>query len=279
MNSARYYNPMTGEALLSYKKTTLGKREIPDLRSIGAPVVVDDEYNSGDPYPKDEAREQRLGVFVRDVVLKLAPELADKSCVMLDAGCGTGDWSRAILANTPHQHRLDVAEYSPLALAVCLDQNPRIENACLFDANFPPFEPLKFDVIIAINIFEHIKAPALLIEGLLKSLKDDGVIIVSTPSRYRLKNIIKACLGRRVNLIHDLHVTEYSVGQVKEMVGFVGGSVTKTAGTSLADPEEKFYFLTLVVSTFAQWFLKRILGSGHLLYATVYYRIEKNLRK
>lgn len=278
MPTARYFHPLTGQELTDCRRIPMADREVPDWRTIGAPAAGGDEYGEGDPYPKDEARERWLAAFARDVILPLAPELRARSCVILDAGCGTGDWMSAILANTTLPHHLHVAEYSPSALATCLRRHPHIESACLFDANFPPFEPGAYDVVFAINVFEHIKAPALFLEGLLRSLKPDGVIVMTTPSRYRLKNIIKACLGRSGNLIHPLHMTEYTVGQVKEIARFVGGRVDATAGTVLAAPQEKFYAVTAVLAHTLQWVMRRVLRSHHLLHATVYYRIVKGSR-
>lgn len=278
MSSVRYFSPITGKEITESPRLLLAGREVPDFRTIGSAAVVDDEYGTADPYPKDEAREARLETFAREVILPLVPELQRGPCTILDAGCGTGDWISAILKSAPGPHRVHLAEYSPSALQTCLLRHPTVESACLFDANCPPFEPEAFDVIFAINVFEHIKAPVLFLEGLLKAAKPNGVIIMTTPSRYRLKNIIKAALGRRGNLIHPLHMTEYTVGQVREMARFVGGRVDATAGTAMADPEEKYYRLTALLSHSAQWVLGRVLKSHHLLHATVYYRITKAAR-
>ena len=272
-----YFNPLTGNEIKEKNIICLNGMLVPDFRKIGNPSLNEDEYGSADPYPKEDGRHERLEKFVRDVVLPLAPELLSGPCVVLDAGCGTGDWLEAIMKCTTIPHHWHVAEYSPSALQSCLIALPKIESACLFDANFPPFQSAAFDVIFAINVFEHIKAPTLYLEGLLNALKPNGVLIMTTPSRYRLKNLIKACLGRRSTLIHPLHMTEYTVGQVHDMVQFVGGKIESTAGTSLTDKAEKFFIITTLLSRSAQWFLSRVMRSHHLFHSTIYYRITKKM--
>lgn len=248
----------------------LAGREIADYR---ADVGVDD-YDEGDPYPKSEERERAIAKYVNNTLLKMLPELTSKQCVVLDAGCGTGDWISHIYEQTAScGHDIYVGEYSETALSTCIARNTFIKNAYLFDANKYPFREPKFDVIISINILEHIESPVPFIKGALSSLKENGVLFISTPSRYRFGNLVRILLGKKPTLIHDLHVTEYTVGQVKEMVHFAGGMVTRVEGVAMTVPGQKAYWFSKVMAAPLQLIMK-MLGSDHMLYKTVYYRIE-----
>ncbi|MEK7774756.1 MAG: class I SAM-dependent methyltransferase [Candidatus Zixiibacteriota bacterium] len=269
-----YINPMTGTALSGFPVITMRGRSIPDLRGIVRAFVSHDEYANSDPYPKDAEREERILAYSRNIVLPLLPELNDKPFRILDAGCGTGDWLSAILAESNGSHQIDVAEYSQQALMHCLDRNIDIDNACLFDANFMPFPPETYDVILAINLFEHITAPVLFLERLVACLKPGGVALVTTPSRYTFKHLLHAAIGHKKRLIHENHVTEYSVGQMTEMVRFVGGRVTGTSGSALVVPGEGLRFLTRLLAPLTQKVITDIVHSHHLMHRTVYYRIE-----
>lgn len=253
----------------SPKYVALSGRSVLDLRPDSH-----DEYESQDPYPKGESRDKAISEYVARIVLPMLPELRQKECTVLDAGCGTGDWLAEIVHQAKRTHVIDVAEYSPIALKKCLDRNSFVREATLFDANFFPYPENKYDVIVSINLFEHIAAPVVFLQKTLASLKNHGVLFISTPSRYRFGNMVRVALGKPGTLIHDLHVTEYTVGQVKEMTRFAGGQVTRTGGTAMVVKGQRMYFLSAILAFPLQW-LCRAVGSHHLLHKTVYYRIEK----
>lgn len=251
------------------KHKELAGRVIPDYRP-----TQHDEYEHGDPYPKDDARVEAIRAYVKDALLPILPELCERDCTVLDAGCGTGDWLAEIVRQARMPAAVHVAEYSPTALEECLRRNPFIAEAILFDANEYPYNPNSFDVVISINMFEHIAAPVLFLRKAIASLKEHGVVIISTPSRYRFGNIIRNVFGMRGTLIHDLHVTEYTVGQVKEMAAFAGGRVTAVRGAAMVVRGQRMYWLSWLLA-FPLQALLRMLGSHHLLHKTVFYRIER----
>jgi len=51
--------------------------------------------------------------------------------------------------------------------------------------------PVKFDLIFAADLIEHLSNPGLFLESCFKNLSDDGLLILTTPNCYNLFNIIE----------------------------------------------------------------------------------------
>ena len=249
------------------------ERKIPDLR--GGENTFIDEYNDGDPYPKDNNREIAIAGIVENLILKMVPDLVKKKCTILDAGCGTGDWIFHLKQKSKNENIWDVAEFSEQALKICVERNTFIRNAYLFDANNFKLNDYKYDVIVAINIFEHIKSPVTFLESAFSALSKDGVLLFSTPSRYRFGSFIRAIIGLECSLIHKNHITEYTVGQVKEMVNFLNGEVTEIRGTTLTNKGQRYYYFSSLIAPTVQWITTNLFRSHHLFHSTIFYRVEK----
>ena len=97
-----------------------------------------------------------------------------------------------------------------------------------------PFQDNEFDCIIFNEIFEHLRINP--IETLLeinRVLKIDGILILTTPNLYSIRNVINFILGKgfdnpykefqKINEIgHMGHVREYSSNQVQEFLKNTG---------------------------------------------------------
>ena len=112
-----------------------------------------------------------------------------------------------------------------------IDNVSSVINACrlkfinirfeIMDADDIKFEGRPFDIILIGNVFEHLDNPINVLKKAKNVLKPEGIIIISTPNRYRLQNTIRILTGRPVG-ISEGHVTEYSIGQVIEMARYCG---------------------------------------------------------
>ncbi|MCK5018419.1 MAG: class I SAM-dependent methyltransferase, partial [Candidatus Peribacteraceae bacterium] len=142
----------------------------------------------------------------------------------------------------------------------------------------PPYSKAFFDIIICNNTWEHITDPVKMLLNLRKILKDDGKVIMSTPSRYRVMNLVKSMGGKKVS-ITKYHVTEYTVGQVIEQFGFAGFSVKKIQGSHVKGQGGSFFtriFIHKLVKPIGKVFLN-ILGSHHILDSTAFYLAHKEI--
>ena len=99
-----------------------------------------------------------------------------------------------------------------------------------------------------------------------KVLKDDGYLIISTPSRYRFRNIFRVLMGKPVAFMSEFHVTEYSVGQVYEQMKYGGFGVAKT----ISKPIYESGIIQNIIYRLLENIIK-IIGSKHRLESTIFY--------
>lgn len=127
-----------------------------------------------------------------------------------------------------------------------------------------------FDIIILNNIWEHVPDPLSLLQSINRILKPNGQLIISTPSRYRFINLLKACLGKEISFMSKLHVTEYTVGQVKEQLRFGGYKVNRVFSPPLREGRLIFRMLKYLI-----FIVLKIIKSHHILEVTVFYSAVK----
>jgi SAM-dependent methyltransferase len=108
------------------------------------------------------------------------------------------------------------------------------------DAFEAPFAANSQDAIMLMNIWEHVTDPVSMAKSLRKVLKPEGVLVVTTPSRFRTENILRALRGRDVSFRSVQHVTEYTVGQVFEQLRWAGFDVVEHHGEPMPQPEGAF---------------------------------------
>jgi SAM-dependent methyltransferase len=68
-------------------------------------------------------------------------------------------------------------------------------NLCTQDC---PFDS-EFDAIFFSEVIEHLPVPGhIVLEKLLRALKPAGLLILSTPNLYRLRNVVYMAIGKRI---------------------------------------------------------------------------------
>ncbi len=99
---------------------------------------------------------------------------------ILDIGCGTGAMSRKL---EPFGE-VTSADFSPLALDFCRRRD--LSNVCQADAMNLPFEDASFDVIVALDILEHLPDDAAALNHFRRVLKPGGYVIATVPAYQSL---------------------------------------------------------------------------------------------
>lgn len=244
------------------------------IHTAGFPIFLSharladgDEYADGDPYTVDENlshpfHQRRIRCTV-DAARKALAGIVGPSR-LLDVACGTG-FITAELAKAFPQTRVLAFDYSVRAIDTAHSRYSNIEFA-VADVYEPPYAESQFDLIVLNNIWEHVPDPLRLLSIVKKLLKRDGSIVISTPSRYHYRNLIRILRGQRVHFMSNLHVTEYTVGQVKEQLAYSGFAVVSAGAPAIPEESKSHTIIKALLSR-----ILRIFGSHHVLEMTVFY--------
>jgi len=231
-----------------------------------------DEYLESDPYSVkqniDSSFHQRRIDLTVELVQEALIQCSDSEPQILDIGCGQGHITDRIRQALPGT-QLSGMDYSISAIDYAHKHFPEIEFI-VADAYEIPYETGFFDVVVCNNIWEHVPDPLFLLNSIKRVLKPGGHIVISTPSRYRLNNLLNVLRGRPVHLMSKYHVTEYTVGQVKEQLAYGGFEVTRALSRPSAAWSLKSNIARIIFSR-----LIRLIGSHHRLEETIFYLARK----
>jgi SAM-dependent methyltransferase len=153
-----------------------------------------------------------------DVFRMLEPYLK-KGMHVLDFGCGKGAFSQRLID-------------AGMIVDVCdlnIEQvEAKVHNKFQLDLNcqsVPELIPGKYDLIVAIEIIEHLHNPWKYLSDCISLLKTDGIIVLSTPnisnfiSRLRFFMRGSMIAYEKADLVHG-HITPLSFIQLENMFGF-----------------------------------------------------------
>jgi ubiquinone/menaquinone biosynthesis C-methylase UbiE len=234
-------------------------------------VFACDEYAEADPYtvksglttPFHRRRVECTVELCRQVVQATGPAPR-----ILDMGCGQGHITHELhKAYGTEIHGLD---YSLSAIEYAWDHYPGVKFT-VANAYESPYCDGHFDLVVCNNLWEHVPDPLRLLAEIRRITTPTGFLIISTPSRYRLTNLVRVFLGRRVHLISKHHVTEYSVGQVLEQLSYGGYEPLKAFSRFIA-PRAVWARLVKV----ALFLGITVLRSHHQLEDTVFYLARRS---
>ncbi len=156
----------------------------------------------------------------------------NKKVKVLDAGCGFGQYSYFIAKNFKNSEVLGIdinerriKDCEKFARRIGME-NLRFEFADLTKLN--QFE--KFDLILAIDVMEHIEDDVKVFENFFKALKNGGSLIISTPSNLGGSDVHS---DEDKSFIEEHVRTGYDVDEIKsklENAGFKNINVRYTYG-------------------------------------------------
>jgi ubiquinone/menaquinone biosynthesis C-methylase UbiE len=243
-----------------------------------AEIASSDEYRDGDPYCAAEGLEQwpafqerRVATTLRLVENVFALKADPHS--LLDVACGEGVITAAIKRKFPAAAVFGI-DYSLSAIERASRKFSDIEFA-VGDAYRLPYAPESFDIAILNNVWEHVPDPLRLLDATKRVLRPSGYVIISTPSRYRFRNMVRVSLGMEVAFMSRMHVTEYTVGQVLEQLRFAHMEA-KVIDEPLRGPAGgplRFIAFKVVVPIIRA--MLRLVGSHHSPEETVFFLARK----
>ena len=123
-----------------------------------------------------------------------------KKLRILDLGCGNGSLSNVI---AEQGYEVVGVDNSAPGIAIARESFPECQFIQADIYALPEVELLySFDVVLAIEVIEHLLYPKELAKAAKKCLKPGGTLIISTPYHGYLKNLILAITGKM-----DTHFT------------------------------------------------------------------------
>jgi SAM-dependent methyltransferase len=286
MDISKYYDPILDRPLTledgcSWEAWLAGAESRFSVHPYGFPVFVradqlhvSDEYAGGDPYAVakqlDSAFQQRRFQETLHLLSTVLPQ-SGAGFRILDLGCGEGHITDAIRQRWT-EAQVCGFDYSLSAIEIAQRLYPSIEFA-VADAYAIPYGPATIDVAVINNLWEHVPDPLRLASHVRRILKLGGYVIISTPSRYRFENLLRAVSGGPIVFMSKHHVTEYTVGQVFEQLRFGGFEAITLQSTRISAAEWSWKWR--LAKACLSWWLRRV-NSHHSLESTIFYLARKS---
>jgi ubiquinone/menaquinone biosynthesis C-methylase UbiE len=226
-----------------------------------------DEYAVVDPYGIEVRIESEFHRRRVACTLELLAEAAARSGHVrraLDLACGQGHITARIKDRFPAT-MLSALDHSVSAIESAVHLAPGVEFV-VADAYCMPYSGGFFDAVVCNNFWEHVQDPLRLLREISRVLSPSGWLVLSTPSRYRLGNILRILRGQPVMLMSRHHVTEYSIGQVEEQLAWGGYEVIRVMSRSVPAASWRLRLALAVIGLFA-----RAVGRSHVLESTIFY--------
>lgn len=148
---------------------------------------------------------------VRDEVAALAPK------ALLDVGCGEGF---VLAALGEHAQGAQAVDLSEAAVAACQAANPHV-TAQVASALDLPFDDDAFDVVICLEVLEHLEDPAAAVRELSRVSRGHLVLSVPWEPWFQLGNLARGqYLDRLGN--HPEHIQRWTPGAFRRMLDGTG---------------------------------------------------------
>lgn len=151
-------------------------------------------------YVKPYRRDQFSDPQMKKILHTLNPKITDS---VLDLGCGVGDYTKAINEYTQNVIGIDLSTSEA-------EKKYTGINFCSHDLNTPlPFDDASFDILVSINLIEHLQDEKQFLEECARVLKPGGKIAITTAN---LDFILH-------NYFYDrTHVHEWTLDQFKTIM-------------------------------------------------------------
>jgi 2-polyprenyl-3-methyl-5-hydroxy-6-metoxy-1,4-benzoquinol methylase len=147
--------------------------------------------------------------MITDIVESLP---RDKNFRMLDAGCGTGQMTK-LLEGYGEAIGLEIA---PEAIEFARKRG--VKNIVQGSITDPPFDSASFDLVLSLDVIEHVDNDVQILESLFEVVKPGGYLIVTVPA-------FQSLWSSHDEINH--HKRRYRVPQLRKMITDAGFDVSK----------------------------------------------------
>jgi 2-polyprenyl-3-methyl-5-hydroxy-6-metoxy-1,4-benzoquinol methylase len=112
---------------------------------------------------------------------RIAPQQSDRPIMVLDAGCGAGDFARAVAGAATTRIAVDLVDLSPAMLAVAETELAAVAartRAIIAAVEDAPLAAGGYDVALCAHLIEHVAQPHKVLDRLRDALKPGGVLML-----------------------------------------------------------------------------------------------------
>ncbi|MBI5873355.1 MAG: methyltransferase domain-containing protein [Candidatus Omnitrophica bacterium] len=177
------------------------------------------------------------------------------ACTVLDIGCGSGEDLYRVKQAFPQAFVCGMEfSFENLKRAQKINPGDLRGNFVQSHAEKLPFRQCSFDVVFSSEVLEHLTGLNSFLSEVRRVLKDDGVFIVTTPSRWNYVTLIGFLIPKKLKekLRHWIyaiapgsdpkpHVKEYLAIELRKIFDQQGFSVFKTDFGVMRVPAWRFF--------------------------------------
>ena len=171
-------------------------------------------------YPYHDSTLTHTYSYLTVPLLSMLAEKAKSGARVLDLGCGNGSFSNVI---DQQGYEVVGVEESASGIAIASQNFPDCQfiQASIYDS--PKAELLNaFDIVISLEVIEHLFYPKELVRLARKCLKPGGHLIITTPYHGYFKNLTLALSGKMDNHFLVLwdggHIKFFSVKTLTQLL-------------------------------------------------------------
>ena len=159
-----------------------------------------------------------------------------KNALILDAGCGGGNLLSVLYGyGFENIYGFDISKSGIETALKCF---PFLKGKVFvhdgYDKDLPLDIPQQFDVVISLEVIEHLFSPDTYLRNVNKWLKEEGFLIISTPYHGFLKNVVIALLGKFDTHFNPLfeggHIKFFSMATLAKLLSKNGFDILKFKG-------------------------------------------------
>ena len=161
--------------------------------------------------------------YFRNVRAEIEPLLPEAPARILEVGCGIGGTLNWLKQRWPDAETVGVDGFE----AVHGELSKHVDVALIHDLDKPLPNLGKFDLILALDILEHLRDPDLTFRSLSEMMAPDGVIIVSVPNIAHHSALVPLLLKRQFRytdqgILDRTHIRFFTEENVLQLVSQAG---------------------------------------------------------
>ncbi len=143
---------------------------------------------------------------------------------LLEIGAGTGAFVRVAVARG---WRVDATEVSESAFELLRDSGAKVFCGDVMDARYPDGQ---FDLVVSIEVLEHLPAPLPHLSELCRLTRPGGVLLLTTPN---FSGLSRRWLGERWRVITDEHLGYFTPATLRRALCDAGYTRMSLSARSL----------------------------------------------